>query len=577
MRKHLSRLLLFFSSLLLLSSLAAQDTHAQAVQRRPVLVGKGEARAEVERAWSRPPAKRAARAWAADAWESLRREGWLWARVALSAGGDSLYLDAGRQARIASVIHSGADSLQWERFAQSAEIVPGALYRPGRWEAQCARGLARLGDTGYPYASVTVRELQADAERGEVYLELLLLTGEPASIGAIIIEGATHTRPDILARLSGLRTGQSWSEERLELAAARLEARYVVERVVEAGPLLASPDGSVVDLRMLIEQPRSTGRASAAIGVLQDKEDGGTRIYGTADLALLDLFGTARQLHGHFLDDGLARRTLDLSYLEPLIFGSPFDLRVALGSRHEDLLYDTVLGDLGLRLPWRGATELELGGGVDRTSFVGQQGRLRTRRRAAFRFRASALRPNASGGLYGSLDSRLAYALVSQTFANPEPDQEKASTSKQTIVDGDLRLGVALGRNLAFAVRGRFASVLTDDLPIPVSEQFFIGGATTVRGHREDERHGETISHGSLEMVLGPARGGQAYVFYDLGWWRDTFDLNGQQLRQEGWMRGFGLGLRTPAPFGRLDLSLGFAERLSFDDGLIHLALISEF
>jgi hemolysin activation/secretion protein len=296
-----------------------------------------------------------------------------------------------------------------------------------------------------------------------------------------------------------------------------------------------------------------------------------------ADIALLDLFGTARQFFGHFMDDGESRRTLDLSYLEPLVFGSPFDMRVALGQRHDEGSYDTILGELSWRLPWRAATELELGGGVDRTSFVGEEGRLRTRRRADFRFRAGALRPISGAGLYGRLDSRVSYARVSQTYADAQAGQETASTSDQTIVDGDLRLGLAVGRSMAFAARGRFASVITQDLPIPESEQFFIGGATTVRGHRQDEHHGETISHGSLEFVLGPARGGQAYVFYDLGWWRDTQEQSGRIVREQGWMRGFGLGLRTPAPFGRLDLSLGFAGRLSFDDGLIHLALISVF
>jgi outer membrane protein assembly factor BamA len=332
-----------------------------------------------------------------------------------------------------------------------------------------------------------------------------------------------------------------------------------------------------VDVLLKVEQPTSIGQLAAALGVTQGEAGKGTRVYGTLDLSLLDLLGTARQLRLSFRDDGKSRRTLDVAYLEPLAFSSPLDVSATLGQRHEDALYDMILGELSLRLPWRGASAVEVGGGIDRTTFVGDEGILRVRRRALARVAMGNLRPENDSGIFGSIDSRLEYGRISQTVRNPGAGQPAVSAEEQTTVDLDLHLGWALGSRLAILARGRWASVSSNHYPLPQSEQFFIGGARTVRGHREGEVHGEIVSHASSEFILGPARGGQAYLFYDVGFARETVQTAGRLGLKETWINGFGLGLRTPAPFGRLDLSLGFAQRLSFDNGLIHLALINQF
>jgi len=566
-----------FTLLVLGASSRTSFAQGPKVLRAPILNAPPAAASIVTSAFARPPALRTVRGWERDAWDALRKEGWLWAKVALGARGDTLFVDAGPRARILEISHSGADSLQWKVFQSASGFVEGAIYRPGHWETDSTRGLEELGNRGFAFASLTVRGIETDPGAGGVRLDLLLLPGTAASVGKVVVMGTRHTRPSVLAKLSGLRAGQPWSEERLQRAKERLEAREVVSEVVDAQPMLSGAQLDTVDVLLRVEQPPSTGQLSAALGVAQGDPGQGTRVYGTLDLSLLDLLGTARQLQLSFRDDGKTRRTLDVSYLEPLAFSSPFDVSLKLGQRHEDALYDMILGEISLRLPWRGASAIELGGGIDRTTFVGDEGVLRVRRRALARLSLGNLRPQEEGGIFGHLDSRLEYGRVSQTVQNPSAGAAAVSAEEQTLVDLDLHLGWALSSRLALLGRARWASVSTNHYPLPRSEQFFIGGARTVRGHREDELHGEIVSHASSEFVVGPARGGQAYLFYDLGYAKETLLDSGTLRPKESWINGFGMGLRTPAPFGRLDLSLGFAQRLSFDNGLIHLALINRF
>jgi hypothetical protein len=80
-----------------------------------------------------------------------------------------------------------------------------------------------------------------------------------------------------------------------------------------------------------------------------------------------------------------------------------------------------------------------------------------------------------------------------------------------------------------------------------------------------------------VQLVLGPARGGQGYAFYDLGWLRQTRSLENKVDTREIWLHGFGLGLRSPLAVGSVDLSLGFSDQLSFDAGKLHLSLVQDF
>jgi outer membrane protein assembly factor BamA len=474
----------------------------------------------------------------------------------------------------------GADSLQTQIFLEGVDLKKGEVYRPARWEPRAKRGLYRLADRGHPFANVSVRRLTSDPVTGRIDLEVWLAPGEPVEIAAVSIEGAKHTRPDVLRRLAGIPLGGPYRESDLDGYRKRLLSRDIVTDVVDISPEPHGHGSGQVSLRVEVRQPESTGRIAAALGVVRDATTDETRVSGSVDLALLDLFGTARQFFGRWMDDGRSRRRLDLGYVEPLLFGTSLDLRLDLGQRHQDDEYDMVLGDVGLRLPWEGDRSLGLGLGIDRATFVGDAGRVRVRRRGGATVGLRGSRP-ASAGLYGSVDTRIEGASVNETrIDETQADEEGiavAETTTQTIIDAEIRLAWAFGRLLALESRGVWQSVGTNQLPLPLSEQWFVGGATTVRGYEEGQFHGEQAAFGGLEFVIGQPRRGQAYAFVDLGWVQETLFVDERKTTREHLLRGFGLGLRSPLAIGSIDLALGFAEELSFETGKLHIALIQSF
>jgi len=98
---------------------------------------------------------------------------------------------------------------------------------------------------------------------------------------------------------------------------------------------------------------------------------------------------------------------------------------------------------------------------------------------------------------------------------------------------------------------------------LPFFEQFFVGGAETLRGYREDRYWGKYMFLGSVELRHPLARRLKGVVFMDVG---DSWGGNYQNVNLEGFTQsgfqphvGVGLGIRVGTPLGpiRLDYGVG--------------------
>ncbi len=98
---------------------------------------------------------------------------------------------------------------------------------------------------------------------------------------------------------------------------------------------------------------------------------------------------------------------------------------------------------------------------------------------------------------------------------------------------------------------------------LPFFEQYFVGGAETLRGYREDRFWGKYLMLGSAELRQPLARGLKGVLFTDMGdaWGGVYQGVNIQGFTQGGFQPRFsvGLGIRVRTPLGpiRLDYGIG--------------------
>jgi outer membrane protein insertion porin family len=112
---------------------------------------------------------------------------------------------------------------------------------------------------------------------------------------------------------------------------------------------------------------------------------------------------------------------------------------------------------------------------------------------------------------------------------------------------------------------------------LPFFEQFFVGGAETLRGYREDRFWGKYNLLGSIELRQPLARRLKGVLFLDAGdaWGGSYSNVNITGFKQSGFKPhfGVGLGIRVGTPLGPIRLDYGFGD----EGGRTHFSIGNVF
>ncbi len=455
----------------------------------------------------------------------------------------------------------------------------GAVFRPEAYR-EAARGLvAACAELGHPFPAWLTQQVVVDRERRLVRVTATLLPGPVAVVGPQSTSLPAGRGSQFVIRAAGLRSGQPFRESDLRRGMDRLLARDLYTSVDEPLVHLTTAQDTV-GVRWLVVPRANRNRIAVVLGLSRDAE-GGSRLSGQVDLDLPDIAGTGRRLSARWNDDGNNRSRFGFSYLEPLIFGTPLDAELAVD--HEILTdqYTRFRFDSRWRMALVALWGLEVGLGRDRSTFP--EGALertnRTRGRVAvLHGRGDRTRSGWSAALAIESASRSS-TLRPAEEAGAVGTGELGSQSSQRLREVDLAGEWWLRRTVSLAGRASFRQIDTDEKPVPLSEQYRFGGATTLRGYREEEFRGETAAWGGVELRLGRAQRSRVYTFVDVGYFEfSVLDPETGRLGQrEGTEVGYGMGLRNDAMPGQIDLAVGFPGSVTFDTAKLHVSLVGSF
>lgn len=112
---------------------------------------------------------------------------------------------------------------------------------------------------------------------------------------------------------------------------------------------------------------------------------------------------------------------------------------------------------------------------------------------------------------------------------------------------------------------------------LPFFEQFFLGGAESLRGYREDRFWGSNVLLASIELRQPVARGINGVLFFDTGsaWGGNFRNVNILGFTQTSFRlhSAIGLGIRVRTPIGPLRLDFGYGE----EGGRTHISFGNVF
>jgi len=476
-------------------------------------------------------------------------------QVALSPDGEeadvTFTIREGPQWRVGTVgIEGEAEGVPSELLLEKSGLEPSAVVTTEAMSAASDRVRATLDKHGYWKSRVSTR-LEGEPEQSRVVLTIV--PGERARVRNVVIEGNTRTRTRLVSREITIKEGEYLSRASL-LRTQRNLYGLGVFRSVEVTPEPVDGEPDLMDVKI---QLREGSPFLTAWGVGYDTE---SRARASFEVGHNNLFGTRRSA-GLFVRESTVDRRFQITLRDPNLFGERIEsLWSAFFQKQEFDSYD----------------ERRRGGSMQLSRKFGEKttvfGRYLLEDIDIFNLQVSISEARVQTARLGSFGLSLAHDTRDDII---NPARGGFSTADVRLYHhglgsqeefyrlfGSMARYKDIGRKVVWASSLRAGLLTSRD--IPISERFFAGGDTTLRGFAyntvgpEDPDTGNPVGGQGLFLlntelrfpIYGALRG---VAFYDTGnvFARPADYLD--DLRQVG-----GLGLRFDTPVGPFRLEYGW-------------------
>jgi hypothetical protein len=285
--------------------------------------------------------------------------------------------------------------------------------------------------------------------------------------------------------------------------------------------------------------------------------------------------GTLKDLHVFWTNDGNGRSETRLQYRDRFFLGRLFSAGLGLEQIGQDTLFT-----------WQSAG-IEAGRPAGRIggNLVGFSARLNADRNVfsegpllrSWRFRLGAGLSLARGN---HLKHSFADVLAGFTIARKKSygrDTDETISINQYILEFDGEGSLGLPRSTAFFLELVYKGLESVEDVVPLSEQYYVGGARTLRGYRENQFHGRRVALARAEFRIGGSPQENLYVFVDNGYILQETLAENRVVREDLFKTGYGFGLRTRSQVGVVGLSFGLGEEVSLGQAKVHILLEQNF
>jgi outer membrane protein insertion porin family len=504
------------------------------------------------------------------------------------------HIDEGRRWWFGDAGLSGVDGLNPALqgiLREALADVPGSAYRRDRLRQIRSRLSEVLGEFGYVDAEITAETESEVYWTGEVGLggvpfkqvrvrvTFHVVPGPEVRVGEIFLSGTFRTHPKVVRREIVLSPGELYRPSAVAETRRRL-FRTASFDLVRITPKSTNSEATVRDVNVHLMEGKP---GSIELGIGYGEEDG---IRGLVDLSYRDLF--RRGHRGSIrLRAGQLRRLASLTYTLPWVGSYRANLSTRLYYEEEDLISfdrETRAAEVGIRPPMGNDVVLTVTYRLEFNRFPrlpeDQVATLAGRRRINV------------GSILTSMvrDTR-------NDFFNPTRGTVLGASYEQGahILGSEVQFGKAtaqvagyksLSPNTVLAAKFQTGRVrqLFESVEVPVSERFFMGGQSTVRGYALD-----SVGVPGETLISGVPQGGEVMILSNLElrlWGRDGFGVVlfvdagnvwnlGSSVGAGDFRVGAGPGLHYATPVGPLRLDLGYKldRRQGEDPYRIHFTL----
>jgi outer membrane protein insertion porin family len=493
-----------------------------------------------------------------------------------------LNVDEGQPTFVNELFFEASDSINIDDFISSLNYLEGEIFNRYEIETSISSLLTDFENRGFPFAAVKIQSVHFydDSVSEDHYADMYLVLeeGRKSRIDKIEVNGNTSTKDYVITRELRIDSGEEYSQQKIENLPRRLNKLRYFDPVPVPQFYIDSQNNGVLLVNV---KERNTNNFDGVIGYVpaaKDNESG--YVTGLVNVTLRNIFGTGRAAAVRWQKLTRESQELELKYLEPWLFGYPFNLNAELFQRIQDTTY--VQRRLG------GALEFLATEDISASAFVSTEEIIPTERTVpVFTVYNSSSLTTGLGLKIDLRDDPLAptggflfetiYSFSRKKINGPAeyiPTGLETNPNLQRITAGFAAFYEIFFRSVvAINVNGK-------ELRGPFFEQsdlWRFGGTRTVRGYREEQFLASRIAWSNLEYRLMLTQRSYAFLFFDAGYYFLDADPDRGIAQNEDYIFGYGLGITVETAIGLLGVSFALAQGDSFSEGKIHFGIINEF
>ncbi len=360
----------------------------------------------------------------------------------------------------------------------------------------------------------------------------------------------------------------------LDEAVARLALGDIFDDVAYP-ELRVVPGSPEVDVVLHVSERKRANSLQTAIGYASET-DQDREVSGLVHLVLNNLGGTLRDLDVYWANDGRDRSETCVEYRDRFFLGRPLQTALRIEQIGVDTLY--TWQSLGVEVSRNvgriGPVAVSGIVGVNADRNVFSIGDLQRSWRYRYTVGAAFARGYRRSPVFQSVELRASLARKQNTFRNDQP-----GTDVQQWLYRVRARSRASFIGPTFLLNELYADALeSDERLVVAAEEFFLGGAASLRGFRENQFSGHRAGVLRNAIQFGENPDENLYVFADVGYVeRRRLNVSMSVETSDNTEVGYGFGVKTLSRFGTIDLSFGVGEKLSLQTTKLHVLLEQSF
>ena len=491
----------------------------------------------------------------------------------------ALKISEGDPTYVRKININGADSID-RGVINSLIFQQGHIFNKYDLEGSISETLTYLENNGYPFAKIEIASIDFQKEGNEnvadIYIDIK--KERRSTIDKIEVEGNTSTKDYVITRELRIDSGAVYSQEEIADLPNRLNRLRFFEPVDVPQFYLNSKNQGVLVIKVKEKQTNNFDGIIGYIPPVNDNQKG--YFTGLVNVIMTNLFGTGRAAAIRWQQFDRNSQELELKYLEPWLFGYPFNINLDLYQRQQDTTY--------IQRKFNGSLEYLATESISASVSVGTEQIIPTINEVPVFtvYNSSSITTGANLKIdtrddpYSPTSGLLfinSYSYSRKKINGPlqfiTPDTKTRINLQRFMLDFEgfyelfQRQVVSLGIH-GRELRGSF---------FENSDLFRLGGTNSLRGYREDQFLGSRILWTNLEYRFLLTRRTFAFLFFDTGYYLREDDPERNILKSEDFLYGYGLGLNLETSLGVLGVSFALGKGDSFSDGKIHFGIINEF